>query len=88
MSMVKCGFYRHYKGGLYFVLGTVKHSETQEELVLYYSLHYFCFWARPEAMWNDMIDRAIAKKHVRNLVPRFEKISFLKALTLLRKKSV
>ena len=29
------GIYRHYKGNLYEVIGSVRHSETLEELTLY-----------------------------------------------------
>ncbi|MCA9340878.1 MAG: DUF1653 domain-containing protein, partial [Candidatus Saccharibacteria bacterium] len=33
--MIKTGTYRHYKGNLYEVLGTARHSETEEMLVVY-----------------------------------------------------
>ena len=32
------GHYRHYKGGLYEVVGTVRHSETLEPMTLYRAL--------------------------------------------------
>ena len=35
MTEVKPGRYRHYKGGEYIVLGTARHSETEEMLVVY-----------------------------------------------------
>jgi len=33
------GLYRHYKGGQYRVLGTVRHSETLEAMTLYQALY-------------------------------------------------
>jgi hypothetical protein len=33
--MIKPGRYRHYKGQEYEVVGTAKHSETEEEFVVY-----------------------------------------------------
>ncbi|NQU77527.1 DUF1653 domain-containing protein [Candidatus Falkowbacteria bacterium] len=38
---IKKGIYLHYKGKRYEVLGTVFHSETVEELVLYKPLYPF-----------------------------------------------
>lgn len=32
------GIYRHYKGGLYQVLGVAEHTETEERVVVYVSL--------------------------------------------------
>jgi hypothetical protein len=33
------GRYRHYKGGMYEVVGTVRHSETCEPMTLYRALY-------------------------------------------------
>jgi uncharacterized protein DUF1653 len=49
------GIYSHYKGGLYKFLYIAKHSETDEELVIYKSLHYGSYHARPLSMWFDII---------------------------------
>jgi hypothetical protein len=50
------GFYRHYKGMKYQVLGTVRHSETLEPLTLYKALYgEHGLWVRPAAMFNETI---------------------------------
>lgn len=55
---VPCGRYRHFKGGLYEVIGVALHSETGEEMVVYRALYGEGeFWVRPLAMWNDMVCR-------------------------------
>lgn len=52
----RTGQYRHYKGGLYQVLGTVRHSETLEPMTLYRALYgERGLWVRPAAMFNDEI---------------------------------
>jgi len=47
MVKVKLGKYRHFKGGEYEVIGIAKHSETQEEMVVYKSLADGKTWTRP-----------------------------------------
>ncbi len=50
------GRYRHYKGGLYEVLGTVRHSETLEPMTLYRALYgEQGLWVRPAAMFNGTL---------------------------------
>jgi hypothetical protein len=39
MQPIQPGKYRHYKGKTYLVLGTAKHSETLEDLVVYVPLY-------------------------------------------------
>ena len=47
------GRYRHYKGQLYEVIGTVRHSETLEPMTLYRALYgEHGLWVRPAAMFN------------------------------------
>ena len=58
MNDIKCGKYRHFKGGEYEVLGMAHHSETEEELVVYRPLYNDSgLWVRPAAMWNETVDR-------------------------------
>jgi len=48
------GIYEHYKGPRYQVLGTARHSETEEWLVLYQALYdEHGFWVRPLNLWLE-----------------------------------
>ncbi len=50
------GRYRHYKGNEYTVIGTARHSETLEEMVLYrqeYGEH--SLWVRPKEMFSETV---------------------------------
>ena len=67
MDKVKPGFYRHFKGGAYEVIGTGKHSETVEELVVYKSLKDGSIWLRPRQMFFEKV------KVGNKLVTRFSK---------------
>ncbi|RZJ23400.1 MAG: DUF1653 domain-containing protein [Haliea sp.] len=50
------GRYRHYKGMLYDVVGTVRHSETLEPMTLYRALYGAQgLWVRPAAMFNEEV---------------------------------
>lgn len=67
--MIKTGTYKHYKGGMYKVLGVAKHSETLEDLVIYEALYdneTSKLWVRPLTMFSDLVE--IDGKQV----PRFE----------------
>ena len=66
---VRKGFYRHYKGPVYEVLDLVRHSETEEWLVLYRT----CYgdwgrWVRPHAMFTETVE--VGGRHL----PRFARI--------------
>ncbi|MBP6103680.1 MAG: DUF1653 domain-containing protein [Gammaproteobacteria bacterium] len=53
MTTVEPGFYQHYKGNHYQVLGTARHSETLEPMVIYRGLYCdFGLWVRPASMFN------------------------------------
>ncbi len=59
MTEVKSGRYRHYKGNDYQVLDVVKHSETEQELVLYRPLYGESQdqkWVRPLEMFTEHIE--------------------------------
>ena len=50
------GLYRHYKGNLYEVLDTVRHSETLEPMTLYRALYgEQGLWVRPAAMFLETV---------------------------------
>ena len=58
MEDIKPGRYRHFKGRKYEVLGIARHSETEEELVVYRALYGdFGLWVRPVSMWNETVER-------------------------------
>ncbi|WP_328185332.1 DUF1653 domain-containing protein [Marinobacter sp. OP 3.4] len=63
------GRYRHYKGKDYEVIGTARHSETEEWLVVYRCLYGdHSLWVRPLEMFNESVDVAGEE------VPRFTRI--------------
>ena len=48
------GLYRHYKGGWYEVIDTVRCSETLQGMTLYRALYGgYGLWVRPAAMFNE-----------------------------------
>jgi cyclomaltodextrinase len=64
---VKPGRYRHFKGREYEVIAVAKHSETQEEYVVYRALYGDGdYWVRPKGMFAEklMVDG--------KMIPRFE----------------
>lgn len=56
MEEVKLGKYQHYKGNFYRVIGVAKHSETQEELVVYERLIDGSMWVRPKKMFLEEVE--------------------------------
>ena len=71
--MIELGRYRHFKGNVYEVIAIAKHSETEEDMVVYKPLdgdkRGLGIWVRPLNMWNEMITRD------GKTFPRFEKIN-------------
>ena len=64
---MKQGRYRHYKGNEYIVLGVARHSETDEELVVYRPDYgEQGLWVRPKDMFLEAVE--VDGKQV----PRFE----------------
>ena len=66
-QQIQPGIYKHYKGNLYEVLGTARHSESEEVFVVYKT----CYgdrssWIRPLEMFTENITKD------GQLVPRFE----------------
>lgn len=58
MTEVEPGTYEHFKGARYEVIGTGRHSETEEALVFYRKLYDdYGLWARPLAMFNEQVVR-------------------------------
>lgn len=64
---IKTGIYKHYKGNLYEVLDTGRHSETEEWMVIYRTLYGDgSTWIRPYDMFVESI------KFNGEVVKRFE----------------
>ena len=55
---LKAGIYKHFKGNLYEVLDVARHSETEEEFVVYKPLDSDSgTWIRPLSMFDEIIER-------------------------------
>lgn len=64
------GLYRHYKGFLYEVLDTARHSETRESMTVYRALYgERGLWVRPTAMFQEQVT---VRGEMR---PRFERVT-------------
>ncbi|MCT2529502.1 DUF1653 domain-containing protein [SAR92 clade bacterium H921] len=56
MSLAK-GVYRHYKGNLYQVIDVARHSETEQEHVVYRTLYGdYSLWVRPLDMFVETVE--------------------------------
>ena len=64
------GIYQHYKGRLYQVFHLARHSETEEELVVYQCLYAdYSMWVRPLSMFNETVQLEDGQ-----VIPRFKLI--------------
>ncbi|MEO0368057.1 MAG: DUF1653 domain-containing protein [Pseudomonadota bacterium] len=64
------GLYRHYKGPLYRVLGSSRHSETEEVMVIYQALYgEKGYWCRPLSMFTELV-----KLQDGTTQPRFDRL--------------
>lgn len=69
MTEIKTGRWQHFKGGEYQVLYVARHSETEEDMVVYRALYGDGgVWVRPAAMWLETVERDGIR------VPRFRYI--------------
>jgi len=51
------GIYKHYKGNLYKVMATARHSETEEWMVVYQALYGARgMWVRPYKMFVEKVE--------------------------------
>ncbi len=65
--MIQKGYYLHYKGKYYQVLGEATHSETEETLIVYRQLYGdFSLWVRPKSMFTETV--SVGGKEI----PRFQ----------------
>ena len=58
LPQLRPGRYRHFKGGMYELLGVARHSETLEPMVVYRALYGDGgLWVRPASMWCETVER-------------------------------
>lgn len=54
--------WNHYKGGMYEIVAMCNHTDTDEPLVIYRSLSFNGFHARPYCEWHDVISEGNERK--------------------------
>ena len=77
LQPTELGVYRHYKGNLYEVVGTARHSETLEAMTVYKTLYgspqeQQQLWVRPQKMFLEEV--LVNGK----MEPRFSKENYIK----------
>ena len=68
LTPIRPGLYRHYKGLMYEVIDTARHSETLEPMVVYRALYgEHGLWVRPAAMFSEevLIDGVMQPRFVK-----------------------
>ena len=71
---MQLGFYKHYKGNMYQLIGVARHSETLEQLAVYQALYGdFGLWIRPLSMFQETVECD------GQIVPRFTFVQSLNA---------
>ena len=63
--------WQHYKGGQYEIVCMCNHTDTDEVLVIYRSLSFGGFHARPFSEWHERVGETSLRK---TPIYRFEKI--------------
>lgn len=62
-NKIKLGKYQHFKGQFYKVIGIARHSETNEELIVYQALYDSkefgnnALWVRPKSMFLETVNK-------------------------------
>ena len=47
--------YKHYKGNVYKIIALGKHSETEEDMIVYQNVDKGDICVRPKFMWNEEV---------------------------------
>ena len=47
--------YKHYKGNVYKIIALGKHSETEEDMIVYQNVEKGDIRVRPKSMWNEEV---------------------------------
>ena len=56
-TKIVSGVYQHYKGNYYLVFFVARHTETEEEMVVYQSLYgEYRIWSRPLTMFLETVE--------------------------------
>jgi len=62
-------YYKHYKGNIYKFLAEARHSETQEEMIVYEAMYgEHQIWVRPKQMFFEQVELPNGQK-VRRFTP-------------------